>query len=108
MKDGSTAIDVHTRPTVSPHPQSLLMSVQADRFCSMRGMWEEPKQGEVEERCAGRAGTEILGEVGAPNALVRPPATQSNNQQSLVNVKMTDLTHGEETTARLGAGIISE
>jgi hypothetical protein len=75
MKDGSTAIDVHTKPTVSPRPQNLFKSVQPNNFYSMRRVWEEPKQGEVEERCAGRTGTEILGEVGALTALVRPQAT---------------------------------
>ena len=77
---------------VSPQPQNSLKSVQADRFCSVRRMWEEPQQGEVEERCAGRTGTEILGQVGAPKALIRPQATRSNNQQSPVNVKTTGLT----------------
>jgi len=74
----------------------------------MRRVWEEPKQGEVEERCASRTGTEILGEVGAPRALIRLQATRNNNQQSPVNVKKTGLTLREEAAARLGAGIMSE
>jgi hypothetical protein len=108
MKDGSTAIDVHTKPTVSPRPQNLFKSVQPNNFYSMRRVWEEPKQGEVEERCAGRTGTEILGEVGALTALVRPQATPNNNQRSPANVMKTGLTLRKEAAARLSAGIMSE
>lgn len=107
-KDENTAIAVHTKPTVSPPPQNLSKPVQPDKFYSMRCMWKEPKQGEVEERCASRTGTEILSEVVGPKALTRPQETLSNNQEPPVNVKKTGFTRREEAVARLSAGITSE
>lgn len=74
----------------------------------MRRVWKEPKQGEVEERCAGRTGPEILREVVAPKALIRPQETRSNNQESPVNVEKTSFTRREEAVARLSVRIMSE